>query len=150
MRAPFRLTPALPAQHMKTYSIVAPKATHWRPATCADVDCSNYLHGWQTRVDESTELGQAQGYYIRNQAGRRYTEVREAAITTFTFEAGQTCFLGDQHVARVDRPEIYVVRDGDHRGNPRGTKPRIHTTPEAWVDDFGEHQERLAGRRERG
>lgn len=133
---------------MKTYGIVAPKATHFRPATCAEVDCPNYTGGWRTTVDESTELGQAQGHYIRNEAGRRYTEVREASMTTFTFEAGQTCFR--EHETRLDRPEIYVVRDGDFRGNPRGTAPRVHQDPQAWVDDFGEHQERLADRMGRG
>lgn len=148
MRPVFRPEPALPASAMKTYGIVAPKATHYRPATCAEVDCPNHLNGWQTVVDESTELGQAQGHYIRNEAGRRYTEVREAALTTFTFEAGQLCFR--EHEARLDRPEIYLVRDGDWRGNPRGTDPRIHKDPQGWIDDFGEHQERLADRLGRG
>lgn len=148
MRPVFRPEPALPASAMKTYGIVAPKSTHYRPATCVEVDCPNHLNGWQTVVDESTDLGQAQGHYIRNEAGRRYTEAREAALTTFTFEAGQQCFR--EHEARLDRPEIYVVRDGDWRGNPRGTGPRIHKDPQGWIDDFGEHQERLADRLGRG
>lgn len=151
MPSAWRVTPALPPAAMKTYGIVAPRPTHWRAATCAEADCVNHLNGWQTKVDESTELGQQQAAYIRAGSGRRFTEDRDdVGLTVFTFEAGQTCFRGDEHTVRVDRPEIYVVRDGDHRGNPRGTKPRIHNDPQGWVDDFGEHQERIADMRERG
>jgi len=148
---PFRITPQLPAQHMKTYVIAAPKATHYRPATCAEAECTAHLHGWRSTADESTELGRQQADYIRSSSGRRFTEHRDdTGLTVFTFEAGQVCFRGDEHTVRIDRPEIFLVRDGDHRGNPRGTSPRIHTTPQAWVDDFGEHQERIAETKERG
>ena len=41
----------------------------------------------------------------------------------FTFEAGQQCFT-QHHVP--DRPQFFVVRDGDWRGNPTGQN-RLHT-----------------------
>lgn len=147
MTQPWRPEPLLPAQSMKTYTILAPTETHWRPATCEDVDCPNHLYGWVTRVDEATELGQRQAHYLRHDRTRAHTETRtEAGLTEFTFPPGTRCFT--EHKARVERPELYVVRGGDHRGNPRGDVQ--HVTAEAWSDDFGEHQETLADRLQQG
>lgn len=206
----FRLDPQLPASAMKSYVIAAPRSSHFRAATCAEVECRHYRNGWETVIDESTDDGRAQADYIRTASGRAFREkgggwvvnpspdalvdmtmvdtwtkpiapldvevvfyshndtrrhIRRTlpsgevqfqvhdffpSRTTFVFAAGQTCFRSDEHVVRIERPEIFLVRDGDHRGNPRGTQPRIYTTPEAWVDDFGEHQERLTETRERG
>jgi hypothetical protein len=149
----FRIEPNMPAAAYKTYSIAAPRATHWRPATCAEAQCDAYLHGWKTVIDEATELGMGQAYYIREQSGRRFREERlPGGRTEFYFEPGQRCFRsGDQrHYVRLDRQEIYVVRDGDHRGNPRGTEPRRHTRARDWTEDFALHQDRIARQTQRG
>ncbi len=132
----------VPVTAMKTYSVVAPTATHWRDATCEEVTCANHESGWRTKVDESTDLGMRQAAYIRKQSGRRYREERdEVGLTVFTFEAGQRCVA--QHRAPVGRPELFFVCDGDHRGNPTGNR-RVHVRPEDWVEDFALHQDRLA------
>ncbi|HZN70563.1 MAG TPA: hypothetical protein VFC00_02600 [Micromonosporaceae bacterium] len=145
---PFRITPKLPVQAMKTYQIHAPASTHFRAATCAEVECGAYTSGWRTTVDESTELGQGQAYYIRKQSGRLFTEHRnEANLTVFTFEAGQRCFQADAHRTRVERPEIYVVRNGDWRGYGEA---RRYSRAEDWVDDFANNQDQLARRLESG
>jgi hypothetical protein len=65
------------------------------------------------------------------------------------FEAGQPCFP-PASTAPLARPELYVVRDGDRRGNPRGTKARLHQRPELWQEDFAEHQQTLADAQQRG
>ncbi len=138
--------PALPVQAMKTYSISAPQRTHWRPATCAEVDCPNHLHGWRVRVEGlPPEL-----LHTAKTSGRRYEvlDVTEGE-TWLVFEPGQVCFQASQHKLPTGRPELYVVRGGDWRGNPTGER-RIHTRPELWVEDFGEHQQRLAEQIERG
>lgn len=144
-----RIQPRLPVQAVKTYQVLTPVHTHFRAATCAEVDCPQHLHGWQTPIDESTELGQQQAWYIRNQSGRRYTENRDLlpGVTVFAFQAGQRCFA--QHKARLDRPELFLVRDGDWRGNPTGNK-RQHTRPEDWVEDFATNQQQLADQLEKG
>lgn len=148
---PFRLESRLPAAAMKTYSIIAPERTHFRPATCAEVECPNYLHGWQSAVDERTELGQFQADYIRKSSGRGFTEVKlDDGRTLFTFHAGQTCFAAGDHRLRLEREELYVIRGGDHRGNPRGVPAQLVPTAAAWTDDFGEHQEVLADRMKEG
>ncbi len=145
-----RIDPKLPASAMKTYRILAPQATHFRPATCAEMDCPAYVNGWSTTIDETSELGQKQAHYIRKQSGRRFTAARNPlGLTVFTFEAGQKCFRAGEHQTRLERPEIFVVRDGDHRGNPRGTETRRHTA-DTWVDDFAHHQQSLADKYEEG
>jgi len=144
-----RITPNMPVEAYKTYRIVSPQATHFRTATCAEVDCAAYLNGWQSVIDESTPEGQERAYYIRRQSGRGFTEARNGALTVFTFEAGQPCFARSEHQVRLDRPELYLVADGDWRGNPTG-RQRTHQNAADWVDDFGEHQLRLADQIERG
>lgn len=145
---PNRWNPQLDVGLMKTYAVLTPKATHTRPAACSEVDCPHYLRGWRTVIDESTELGQRQAWYIRNQSGRAYTEDRDQqpGLTVFTFEAGQSCF--SEHTIQT-RPELYVVRGGDWRGNPVGDK-RIHDRPEHWVEDFAEHQDGIRRQIEKG
>ena len=129
-----RLEPALPAAAMQTYAALAPLATHWRPGTCEEAECTYQAGGWVTKVDEATELGQRQAHYIRREAGRRFTEHREAALTVFAFEAGQACFQA--HQVPLERDPLLVVRGGDWRGDPRSTPARVHTRPEDWIDDM--------------
>lgn len=141
----------LPPEALKTYAINAPLSTHFRPATCAEAGCPAYLHGWRTIVDTRSDLGQGQAYYIRKELGHRFTEIRmPTGLTEFTFEPGQRCFKSDSHRIRLERPEIYVVRDGDARGNPRRTAARIHGSAADWQEDFATHQETLANRMKEG
>jgi hypothetical protein len=148
MTRPNRLDPAMPAGSYKTYQLSAPRSTHFRPATCADVDCEAYLFGWQTTIDESTDLGRRQADYIRHKSARHFIENQDGRLTVFTFEPGQTCFA--QHQVRLERPPLFIVRGGDWRGNPRGEQPRYHSRPEFWVEDFADHQAKLAEQLEKG
>jgi hypothetical protein len=148
MTQPFRIEPKLPVEAVKTYGIRKPIATHFRPGSCTEAGCANMAHGWRTVIDEATDLGQRQAHYIRKESGRRFTETRDdAGLTTFTFEAGQTCFA--QHQISLEREPFYVVRGGDWRGNPRGDVRR-HVSPDDWVDDFANHQNELADRLSQG
>ena len=145
---PFTIQPLAPPGAYKSYVISAPLSTHWHVATCADVDCGHYLAGWDSVIDERTELGQAQAAYIRRDAGRRFREERQPdGLTRFSFEAGQKCFR--QHQARNMRPERYVERDGDFRANPTGRRYE-HARPDDWVESFQTHQGRLKAIQERG
>jgi hypothetical protein len=140
--------PAMPPSAYKSYVISAPLRTHWGPATCAAVDCGHYLGGWDSLIDERTELGQQQAWYIRKESGRRFTEERRPdGLTVFRFEAGQRCF--QQHKARNMRPETYLERGGDWRGNPTGQR-RVHARPDDWVESFALNQDRLRAIQERG
>lgn len=144
----FRLPPQLPVEHMKTYGIFAPLETHFRDGTCEEAGCLAWRAGWQTIVDETAELGQRQARYIRKQARRSFTESRSPVGTVFDFHPGQRCFRAP-HRIRIERPEIFVVRGGDWRGNPRGDR-RVHVSADDWVDDFANHQDGIAQRVQRG
>lgn len=121
-------------QEMKTYSIRAPLATHYRPATCEEYGCSAQENGWMSPIDETTDLGAEQAHYIRTESGRKYREQRrEDGRTLFVFEAGQTCFT--RHHVPLDRPELFLVRD---RGQV------MQHQAEDWVDDFLTHQQKIA------
>jgi hypothetical protein len=146
---PFRLTPTVGPEHMRSFSIRAPLETHWRKATCAEVNCQHYLRGWASEVDESIDLGQFQASYIRTESGRGFRESRtESGLTRFEFLPGQRCFHSDEHRVRDnDVAELYVVRDGDWRGNPLRT-PAVRLSADGWVNEFGENQERVIKIRE--
>lgn len=143
MRPLFRIEPAGPVQAYKTYSITSP-SDRTVVYACEQVECERWARGWVSPIDERTELGAQQAAYIRHQSGRTFTESRTAAgLTVFRFASRQRCF--EEHRTR---PEFYVVRHGDWRGN-LGTIRR-HTRPPDWVEDFGEHQDRIATQQERG
>jgi len=139
-----RIVPRLGPGNFKTYQILAPKSTHFRKATCEEFGCDAMANGWKTVVDETSEIGMAQALYIRKHSGRKFREDRGVVdnLTIFIFVAGQRCFR--EHMLRLDRPEVFLVKDGDHRGNPRGTEPRRHVRASDWVEDFAEHQDGIA------
>lgn len=136
-----RPEPRMGAESYKTFAIVVP-SDDWRPATCAEIDCPDYLHGWRVRIEGLPP----EMVHDAKASGRRYTELPVAEGETWlVFEAGQPCFRTTQHrTRRHARPELYVVRDGDHRGNPRQTKARLHQRPADWQEHFAEHQQGLA------
>jgi hypothetical protein len=138
--------PKMGPEFYKTYA-VAVQSNDWRKATCAEVDCDHYLHGWRTRIEglPSDLLHEALT------SGRKYSVLAIAEGESWLyFEAGQLCFREETHRIRIGLPELYVVRDGDRRGNPRGTKDRLHQRPADWQDDFANHQQGLAEAQQRG
>jgi len=139
------IQPLLPPERRKSYVIVSPQNTHFREITCREAECKAYERGWATKVDERTELGRNQAGYIRTKSGRAFTErTMETGETVFLFKPGQRCF--GVHREKI-RQELYVVRGGDVR--EWTTKPHQLST-RAWLDDFGEHQEKLAEIARRG
>lgn len=141
----FRLAPQLPAAAYRSYRALAPLSTHFRPATCQEVDCPHYLSGWETAVDEQTDLGRRQAHFIRHDRERHHAEERNrggSGLTVFTFTPGQRCFNSGAHRTRLDRPERFFLTGGDYRGNPLRT-PAREVSATAWQDDLGEHQDRI-------
>lgn len=147
MSQPFRLESAAPAQAFQTYALERIPGVHTRPATCEQADCKFNREGWETRVDVSTELGQQQAAYITRRSGRRYSMEREGDILTFVFTPGQQCFT--QHQVSTELEPLYIVRGGDHRGNPTGFRRR-HVRAVDWVEDMGEHLDKVREDKRRG
>jgi hypothetical protein len=139
----------MPESAMQTFAISAPKETHTVPATCEEVECPQYARGWQMKIDLGTPLGQQQARYIKYSSGRSYKIVEQRdGLVTLEFKGGQPCFR--EHRKRIDRPEKFLVKGGDFRGNPLRTPTRVHKKPEFWVEEFAENQERLKTQIERG
>jgi hypothetical protein len=145
-----RVPSRLPVTAYKTYLIAAPLSTHWRgPVLCSEYECDAWFHGWETHVDESTELGQRQAHYIRRESGRTFSEEhRESGLTIFRFEPGQEGFASriasqdhSRHMVRLEREEAYIERGGDHHGTVGGR--RVHKNPADWVDSFASNQDAL-------
>ncbi len=119
----------VPAAAVKTYQLLAPL----------------HLHGWATTV----AAGSDDEALIRR-AGRHFTvEPVEGGFLRFLFPPGQACFKATMHRLPLEREPLYVVRGGDWRGNPTGYR-RQHANGQDWVEDFGEHQQHIADKIERG
>jgi hypothetical protein len=141
-----RAEPALPVTAYKTYGIAAPRATHSRPATCAEVDCAAWKNGWKTIVPTVSP----QADYIRNgDHGRHYVwRGAEAGMTEFEFPPGQVCFRASEHTISLHREPIFTVRGGDWRAV---TSPvRRHTRAEDFVEDWALNQQAIADAQKRG
>lgn len=139
---PTRIEPALPPGAFQSYRIIAPIKTHWRRATCEEVNCARLVNGWASLIDTNTELGKQQAEYITRHSGRAFKVERDPrpGFLRFTFEPGQECF--EPHKVRIDRPELFVLQQGDYRN--RGNAPtRRFESSEDWLEDFNNHQEKL-------
>lgn len=145
-----RFAPAgLPGAY-KTYAVKSPLTTHYVPATCEEVRCLDYLHGWMVKLPGLSP----QLIHTAKNSGRRFREMEVLdeqsgkGIPALVFEAGQPCFRASTHRKPNGRPEIFLKRNGDWR-TPRTAVTRFKRA-EDWRDDFGEHQERLADQVNRG
>lgn len=145
MRPLNRIQPILPVKSMQTYRISKPVATHTRPATCAEVDCPDFVNGWDTILPASHPMVLALrraaisavdlGDGVRRKCVVVVSLSNERTVT-FRFEAGQPCFRASTHRVSLDRPENYLVRGGDWRGSTGLI--RKHDRPEHWVEDMSE------------
>lgn len=127
---------------LRQYRLSAPIKSHWRKATCAEIDCPNYVNGWSATIDTSTPLGQRQARYIRYNSGRHYSENATAdGIVTFIFPPGQTCFGSDRHRIRIDREPLYVIRETGKLNTVNGSE---------WTERFNNDSEKLERMRNNG
>lgn len=141
-----RISPQGGVSDYKTYQIVSPLSTHWERATCQQVNCPDYQNGWRVKLEG---LPPEMAHAARN-SGRKYAEMEVSQNEHWlVFEAGQPCFRAAEHRRLLDKQEIFIARDGDFRGNPTGNVRR-HTSPEFWLEDFAEHQDKLARQIQQG
>ncbi|HEX3781717.1 MAG TPA: hypothetical protein VHX38_18800 [Pseudonocardiaceae bacterium] len=142
-----RTAPVGPPQAYKTYGASMPLETHWVPATCDEVDCEPFLHGWSINVAPLSE----QDIATIKQHGYRYQVLAVSAEEIlWIFDAGQPCFKSSEHRMETGRPPVFYTRPGDWRGDPTGRRPYVHDSAENWVDDMATHLDRLRTENERG
>jgi hypothetical protein len=144
-----RIPPKGPTRLYKTYQVSSPLRTHYRQATCAEVQCEHYLKGWALRAD----ILQPRDLQLIKDSRRKYIVENRVEGTKdvqwLLFEAGQPCFKASTHRIAIGRPEIYRVGKGDWRSY----KPQdayVHKSPEDWLDDFANHQDKIVRIQERG
>jgi hypothetical protein len=118
---------------VEIFAIRRPVPTHWREATCEEVDCVHYLQGWVTLLDPSHSRYPELRMAVQR-SGRRYRVARgedvgqPAGLEAYVFEAGQRCFR--EHRLPVERePEYLQQRRGRLIRHPRW---------ESWRDEFND------------
>ncbi len=113
-------------------------------AACKDVGCDYWRSGWDSPVDERTAEGRLQAYAIEH-SGRTFTRLKRAdGVTVFRFDPYQRCFREHR-----TKPDLWLRRGGDWRVDPK-EPVRRHVRAADWVEDFQEHEGRLANLREKG
>lgn len=141
---PFRFQPLGDPGDYLTYSISAGRDTSV-VAACKDVGCEYWRDGWDSPIDERTEVGRMWAYLIRHESGRDFDELKcSDGVTIFRFKPYQRCFR--EHHTRLD---VFRVRDGDWRGNPT-QRIRLHANGRDWIEDLIEHEGALADLRQKG
>lgn len=151
-----RPTPRMDPGRYKTYAVVSPLSSHFRPATCAEVDCPHWLHGWGVRITEIPPEDQAavrEATYTLNGKQYRYSYVEqemEPGKPWLLFKPGQPCFKARWHRKRIEKEPLFLIRGGDHRTTAPGSDSGRELSAQSWVDDFGEHTQRLADEIEKG
>lgn len=142
-----RMQARMPVQGVQTFEVASPVETHYKTVSCRVAECVRHRDGWRTVLDTSTVEGAKQAQWIIDFSGRKYTKVEQGPIVTFTFGAGQQCF--QKHKQTLERPELYIVRAGDWRGNPTGERMQ-HTRPEHWVEHSAGQLDKLNDAQKRG
>lgn len=143
----FRVKPAGPSAAYKTFRVRQPLDTHFRVATCAEVDCEQYVKGFKIPTDPATQRGQRQAYLIR-ESGRPFRCVRlPAGIVEYHFAPGTRCFR--PHYRSLFREPLTLVQRGDWRTPARARDTRAMPAGE-WLDRFGTHQQAIADQVSRG
>lgn len=125
-----------PVNRMVTHAILAPMETHWKKATCEEYGCLPFHHGWSV----NTAGMSAHLVHRAKKSGRKFIIEHDAAGSeVLIFEPGQPCFRVSEHRVRIQRPEFFVRRNGDWRGNPDGphATPMVFSGADSWHDSVG-------------
>ena len=117
--------------HSNHFEANWPSRTHWRKATCREVNCSHYVNGWVTRVAP----GSPQDLYIRGDTERQHKLERGEEFNFYTFEPGQRCYRSGQHRIKLDRgPWLTKNQPGKEWGRLE-LNAMDHNQ---WTDEFNE------------
>ena len=144
----------LPTHMMKSYALLQPLATHYREATCAEVECRGFREDMTVTFDLTVPQQVSDANWLRNHSGLRFTYfmLDDDRKVKFVVPAGQRCLesLLRPHRVPLEREPLMVVRGGDtFRGNPTGER-RSHTSPESFVDEWATDLDKLKTVQERG
>lgn len=146
-----RIAPQGPTHAYQTYAIRTGLDTHYRKATCAEIDCPDYLNGWYLKIEGTPQ----ELLHIATHCGKRYRqgevliEGQTQAFKALIFEAGQPCFRESTHVKSLERPEFFYVGRGDYRSFTT-RKAKLFDRPDQFVDSMQTELDKIRTRIERG
>lgn len=143
---PHRPTPKMATTNYKTFRVMSPISTHFRPATCEEFKCKAFNEGWTYR---KADLERENLLYAVTHAGKRYREMAAEDGVHLVFEPGQSCFQAPTHRVPLDRPEFYFAGRGDWRSFSH-RKAQVFTRPDDWVDSFATHLDWLNNEIQKG
>lgn len=140
----------LSADRYQSYEISRPLSTHWRKATCEQIECPGWTQGYEVVVDERTDLGQRQAAYLRDQlpirsgrpVAKQYQD--DMLMTHFVFAPGTECMRAGEHRTSNDRPPNFLKLIGDRQHGVSGVLVR-HSGADSFVDDMSTHLEKISG-----
>jgi hypothetical protein len=134
----------LPVHKRMTFGVYAPRATHERKATCAEVGCLQQHNGYTLRLATDQQDARLLEHWVARRLDgltRHYIKRPDGSFTIYAFPAGTPCLKAARHTVSLHRPPFHVVRGGDHRGTVGD--PTYHSA-DGWINRFGEHQDQLA------
>lgn len=139
-----RWAPKMEPKNYRTFGASSPLKTHYRPATCQEVNCQAYANGWSFDVAVLSKAA----YYKVTHAGKHYRKVTLSPTQQYlVFSPEQPCF--DSHVVPLDRPEILYTGRGDWRIFNRN-HARVIKSADEFADRFGTHVQLLREHIKRG
>ena len=120
------------------YQITWPKDTHFRKATCEEVECPHFIKGWITRV----VIGSPQDQYIKQDKTRNQVGVKTSeGQIDYYYEPGQQCFR--THTTKVERAPFFTL---NQPGRESGRLIRSNMDFDRWTDGFNEESYRATRR----
>lgn len=133
----------------QTFEISAPLPTHWRPASCEEVECRAFMRGFKIELDASTDEGARALADIAAVYGKAWMTRIGPTMVRFTAPPGTPCFRRAQHRLPLERDPLFRLKDGAPGQYRRGMRSVIMNEGE-WLDRFAEHQGSIADARQRG
>lgn len=133
---------------MQRFSILQPPATHFRAASCNEVECDGYVNGFVTVLDPN--LAEHVGLMaLLLKSGRHFTQMRSedaaqqlgkalpGGLQAFVFQPGQHCF--EKHLLPVGRDPLFIYdRNGVRRRHHNGLNFNEQMNEESYkVSRFG-------------
>lgn len=145
-----RIEPVGPVTGYRSFGMTVTRRVQ---ATCAEVDCEQHRDGWVTVVppgspDEGVLMTACDGRIDGLRRRWRNSFSTPNGFIEYHFPPGQPCLRASTHSVPWDFQ--FHHRKGDWRGNPDGPGAiTVHPDGQSWVDEFGQHQEKIVHQRER-
>lgn len=139
-----RVAPKLSNDRMQTHTILAPLQTHWRKATCEEVACKPFLEGYGVPLKglDADDLALLESFIKVHKMKASKVEITDGEWH-YWFAPGQRCLRASSHVRRLDREEIFLVRNGDWRGTDPTQDPITFSSADSWADHLGTHLDKF-------